>query len=540
MAPLPALRPELRGRARRRSAADRRCARAITRITLPGRHRGRRPGRGRARERRPALARPPAAAGRQRARPCRIGYAPDPLEQVFVGEITGVEPRVPVGGVPTVTVVAHDFLQRLTIGTKDRAFALSLPCIGKFPLPDPSSPGSSASPNLLIPSIDPAGAALSFLTLLIAYAIDPLEAKRAIRIQQGAERLRLPVRAGEGERLGDVHRPHAGAAGLRPAVPVPRSRTTRRASTCTWGESLIEFTPRITTVGQVAGVATRIWVASIKMEFVIVLGWDYDRAAFDLQIYPGLRRPRRRSLGAEGAGTCCSRRGRAGDGAQDDPRRAAAAAEQPADRRAGATIGDPRIKAERGDQLRRARRRVRRAVPRHVGDAHDRRQRLPDRVRRAQGSLVRLDPGAEGRRRPRCASRGRRSAERSRDPRARQENMHASQRCSTRQPQRTRSREAAQDEHRHRHRREQLRPAHPGQGAGPHPVARPGGLGAADRDRRRLGPGLLPRPRIGRRGAGRARCDSDPADAYRPRRPVEHDASRRRSSRSRPTCRPSA
>jgi hypothetical protein len=114
-----------------------------------------------------------------------IGYAPFPLDDVFVGEITGVSVSFPNSGVPTVTVVAHDFLQRLTTGTKDRAFALSLPCIGKFPLPDPLIAGLVSFTNLLIPSIDPAGAALSFLTLLIAYALDPLEAKRGVRIQQG-------------------------------------------------------------------------------------------------------------------------------------------------------------------------------------------------------------------------------------------------------------------------------------------------------------------------------------------------------------------
>jgi phage protein D len=46
-----------------------------------------------------------------------VGYAPDPLETVFVGEITGLEASYPASGVPTVTVVAHDFLQRLTRGT---------------------------------------------------------------------------------------------------------------------------------------------------------------------------------------------------------------------------------------------------------------------------------------------------------------------------------------------------------------------------------------------------------------------------------------
>src|SRR6266576_6722548 len=97
-----------------------------------------------------------------------IGYAPDPLEEVFVGEITGVDASFPNGGMPTLTVVAHDFLQRLTKGTKDRAFALSIPCIGKFPLPDPAVVALVSATDLLIPLVDPVGAALSFLTLLIA------------------------------------------------------------------------------------------------------------------------------------------------------------------------------------------------------------------------------------------------------------------------------------------------------------------------------------------------------------------------------------
>src|SRR5690242_16399897 len=53
-----------------------------------------------------------------------LGYAPDPLEEVFAGEITGVEPTFPNGGMPTLKIVAHDFLQRLTKGTKNRAFLI--------------------------------------------------------------------------------------------------------------------------------------------------------------------------------------------------------------------------------------------------------------------------------------------------------------------------------------------------------------------------------------------------------------------------------
>jgi len=40
----------------------------------------------------------------------KIGYAPDPLEEVFVGEITGIEPTFPANGMPTIKIVAQDFL----------------------------------------------------------------------------------------------------------------------------------------------------------------------------------------------------------------------------------------------------------------------------------------------------------------------------------------------------------------------------------------------------------------------------------------------
>jgi uncharacterized protein len=216
-----------------------------------------------------------------------IGYAGAPLETVFVGEITGVEAAFPSGGIPTITVAAQDFLHRLTIGAKDRAFALSIPCIGKFPLPDPLVAGLVSATNLLVPVVDPAGAALSFLTLLVAYAIDPNEAKRGIRIQQGQSD--FDFLAGLAKENGwELYIDHT----LQPRGYMLRFQFLVQdyapSVTLKWGESLIDFTPRISTVGQVASVATRIWISSIKTEFVIVLGWDYDRAAFDLQIYPGL------------------------------------------------------------------------------------------------------------------------------------------------------------------------------------------------------------------------------------------------------------
>ena len=166
--------------------------------------------------------------------------------------------------------------------------------------------------------LDPVGAALSFLTLLAAYAISPLDAKRGVRIQQSRERLRLPVAVAK-DNGWEMYIDHT----LEPQGYVLRFQFLIQdyapSVTLQWGESLADFTPRLTTVGQVLGVQTRIWVPSIKMEFVIVLGWDYDRAAFDLQIYPGLG-----ELDDVSAPTKArddqGRRGRPGDRAEEVPR----------------------------------------------------------------------------------------------------------------------------------------------------------------------------------------------------------------------------
>lgn len=216
-----------------------------------------------------------------------LGYAPDPLKQVFVGEITGVNASFPNGGMPTLTLIAHDFMQRMTQGKKDRSFALNLPCIGKFPLPDPYVAMLVGGLNMLVPLVDPAGAAVSFLTLLIAYAIDPLEAKRAIRVQHNQSDFEFLSQLAK-DNGWEMYIDHS----LAPKGYALRFQFLMQdytpIVTLKWGQSLLDFTPRISTVGQVAAISTRIWIAAIKMEFVIVLGWDYDRAAFNLMIYPGL------------------------------------------------------------------------------------------------------------------------------------------------------------------------------------------------------------------------------------------------------------
>jgi hypothetical protein len=215
------------------------------------------------------------------------GYVPGPLEEVFVGEITGVEPSFPSGGMPTIRVTAQDFLQRLTHGKKDRAFRISIPSIGNFPLPDVAVASLVSATNLLVPYPDPVGGALSVLMTLGTYLTTPATAQVPIRRQQGESDFDLLSQIAR-ENGWEVFIDHT----LEPRGYVLRFKFLMQdyapSLTLRWGASLMDFTPRLTTVGDLFGVTARLWIATLKTEFVIVVGWDFDRAAFNLQIYPNL------------------------------------------------------------------------------------------------------------------------------------------------------------------------------------------------------------------------------------------------------------
>lgn len=216
-----------------------------------------------------------------------IGYAPDPLEEVFVGEITGVEPTFPSGGMPTIKVVAHDFLQRLTHGTKDRAFRISIPSIGNFPLPDVAVASIVAATDLLIPYPDPIGGALSVLTTVATYVVAPQAAQKGVRVQENQSDFEFLSQIAR-QNGWEMYIDHT----MEPRGYILRFRFLIQdyspSVTLKWGASLMDFTPRLTSVGDLFGVSARVWVDSLGMEFVIVLSWDYDRATFNLMIYPSL------------------------------------------------------------------------------------------------------------------------------------------------------------------------------------------------------------------------------------------------------------
>jgi uncharacterized protein len=218
-----------------------------------------------------------------------IGYAPDPLEQMFVGEIVSHSASFPSGSVPTLAIAAQDRRQRLQQGTKVRWFARNVTCEGNSPIPDTAVAGMVSLENHLIPILDPISAALA---VLIGRADEAMA-------QGDRQRLQQIIRKQIGESDYDfLHRicrenvwemtiDHSGPFGgqqLRFMSPLSHMAPD---VVLQYGRSLIDFTPRITNVGQIAGVSVKIWQPEIKMEFTVSVSWDWDRNSLNLKISPG-------------------------------------------------------------------------------------------------------------------------------------------------------------------------------------------------------------------------------------------------------------
>ncbi len=275
-----------------------------------------------------------------------IGYAPDPLEEVFVGEITGVEPTFPSGGMPTIRVTAQDLLNRLSKGTKDRAFRVNIPSVGNFPLPDAVVAGIVSATNLLLPDLDPLGGALSVLLTVATFLAFPQFAQLAVRRQESMSDFDFLTSIAH-DNGWEVFIDHTQSPKGRVLKFQFLIQQYTPSLTLTYGLSLLDFTPRLTTVGDLFGVAARVWVDSLQTEFVLVVSWDYDRASLNLTVYPSLIGEIDDILGPEAEGKVLSIK----------PTGYAAAARgiltellPRLNNRltgSGSTIGDPRIKASR-------------------------------------------------------------------------------------------------------------------------------------------------------------------------------------------------
>ena len=196
-----------------------------------------------------------------------MGYAPDPLEQMFVGEVTGVDVTFPNGGMPTMTLVAHDYLNRLAPGKYARGFG---------PLTDALVVMILSAENLLIPLIDPTITTISTALTAINFIFKGTGTK-----QEGESDLELLTKiAGQydADFWVDGHTLYL-------------SRFMKEYSpsvTLTWGSSLLDFSPHVTTVGQVAGVSMKFTLREIPLDFLVTVGWDFDRETLIISVLPGI------------------------------------------------------------------------------------------------------------------------------------------------------------------------------------------------------------------------------------------------------------
>src|SRR5690606_29018819 len=120
---------------------------------------------------------------------------------------------------------------------------------------------------------DPVGAALSVLlggVEMVAAAGSPEDAQKLIRKQAGESDFDFLTRIST-ENGWDMFIDHGGVVG---GYKLRFQSSMDRLSpdvTLRYGQSLIDFTPRITNVGQIAAVTASIWVSQIKTSFNVTV-----------------------------------------------------------------------------------------------------------------------------------------------------------------------------------------------------------------------------------------------------------------------------
>lgn len=222
-----------------------------------------------------------------------LGYAPEAPERVFAGEVVGADATFPSDGMPTMTVVAQDRRTRLAGSSPSRYFAIPIPTVGLMPLPDLAVAPVLGLEHGLLPTIDPVGAAISAALGAVDAAAalnDPKVAQGLIRKQSGTTSLDFlkQVAAENGWELLIDH--EAQPAGLVLTLMSPAAQLAPDV-TLRYGQSLLEFSPRISSVGQVAKVSVLVWVPSIKLQLTVSVGYDWDRQSLKVEVSPGFGIP---------------------------------------------------------------------------------------------------------------------------------------------------------------------------------------------------------------------------------------------------------
>jgi phage protein D len=200
-----------------------------------------------------------------------MGYASEKLVPMFKGEVTGVNATFPNGGMPTMTLVAHDYLNRLARGSYARGFG---------PLADALVVAIMSAENLLVPLIDPALMTVSTAMTALNVIFGGSGTKQGRR-GDGETDLKML------ERIAAKYDADFWVEGDTLYFSRFFFKEYSPSIELAWGKSLLEFSPQISTVGQIASVAMKFTLRELPLSFLVSVFWDFDRETLGISVVPG-------------------------------------------------------------------------------------------------------------------------------------------------------------------------------------------------------------------------------------------------------------
>jgi phage protein D len=205
-----------------------------------------------------------------------LGYADQMLSSVFEGEITGIEVNLPAGGMPTMTIVAHNYLNRLATGSYSRGFG---------PLPDVFIAAILSAENILFPLIDRSVAAASTAIAVVNYIFNGSGRKQ--KAQTDFQLFKEIARAYDADFWVEGTTLYLSRFDFKEFTP---------SVTLGWGSSLLEFTPRISAVGSVFGVGAKFTLSVIPLSFMVTASWNFNTQSLAINVIPGATAARLKTL----------------------------------------------------------------------------------------------------------------------------------------------------------------------------------------------------------------------------------------------------
>jgi phage protein D len=194
-----------------------------------------------------------------------LGYVDTGVQEVFQGEVTGLDLNFPASGMPTVTLVAQDYLNRLSQGSYGRGFG---------PLPDFAIAAILSGENLLLPLIDPTVIAASTAIAVVNAIFNGSGRKQ--KAQSDLDLMKEIANTYDADFWVDGNTFYLSRF-LKEYSP---------SVTLTWGESLLGFAPRISTVGQIVGVGAKFTLREIPFSLMVTVHWDFTSQSLGVLVLP--------------------------------------------------------------------------------------------------------------------------------------------------------------------------------------------------------------------------------------------------------------